>query len=73
MFFEKYENVHSTFHDEFRMCTHIAKEAGRTNEERSCSELTSTLFCCISFLNLHPMKVGILNSSTQFMKKSIII
>jgi len=53
--------------------THTAKEAGITTEEHSCSELTPTLFCCISFLNLHPMKVGILNSSTQFLKKLIII
>jgi len=65
--------VHSTFRDEFRVYTHTAKEAGITTEEHSCSELTPTLFCCISFLNLHPMKVGILNSSTQFLKKLIII
>jgi hypothetical protein len=65
--------VHSTFRDEFRVYTHIAKEACTTTDERSCSELTSTLFCCISFLNLHPMKVGIVNSSTQFVKKSIIV
>jgi len=56
----KCDNVHSTFRDEFRVYTHIAKEAGMTTEEHSCSELTPTLFCCISFLNLHRTEVGIL-------------
>jgi len=48
----KCDRVHSTFHDEFKVYTHKAKEAGTATEERSSIELTPTLFCCISFLIL---------------------
>jgi len=44
-----------------------------TTEEHSCRELTPTLFCCISFLNLRCTEVGILNSSTQFAEKKTIV